>query len=249
VSETKQFAPRRKARPRTHWTREFKLQALARMEDAPDITVLAAELGLSRHLLYVWRRKFRAGGAGALNMPGHPGGAEEAARLVTAALGENASQSRIAELERKVGQQQLDLDFFRAALRHVRETRSKNGVPGGTDSTRWSTRRFSSKALRSSEWSGTSDAVQRTLRGRRALRFHFMGSPIRRQPPLEVGSRRSLYRLRAVPAARTGCPTAFDEIYCLIRNNNLYQGNKSTRPRPPCKTTSRNSCCKISSCP
>jgi transposase-like protein len=30
---------------------------------------------------------------------------------------------RIAELERKIGQQQLELDFFRAALRHVRELR------------------------------------------------------------------------------------------------------------------------------
>jgi transposase-like protein len=30
-----------------------------------------------------------------------------------------AAAGRIAELERKIGQQQLELDFFRAALRHV----------------------------------------------------------------------------------------------------------------------------------
>jgi transposase len=30
---------------------------------------------------------------------------------------------RIAELERKIGHQQLELDFFRAALRHVRDLR------------------------------------------------------------------------------------------------------------------------------
>jgi hypothetical protein len=30
-----------------------------------------------------------------------------------------AAARRIAELEQKIGQQQLDLDFFRAALRHV----------------------------------------------------------------------------------------------------------------------------------
>lgn len=30
---------------------------------------------------------------------------------------------RIVELERKVGQQALELDFFRAVLRHVREAR------------------------------------------------------------------------------------------------------------------------------
>ena len=43
---------------------------------------------------------------------------------------------RIEELERKIGQQQLDLDFFRAALRHVRERRLKKGEPGDTTSTR-----------------------------------------------------------------------------------------------------------------
>ena len=136
MPKPEQRRARRKARPRTRWTRDFKLKVLARMEEAPDITALAGELGLSRHLLYVWRRKYRAGGAGALNMPGHPGGAEAAARAVTPPLGETASQSRIAELERKVGQQQLDLDFFRAALRHVGDARQKKGGPGGTGSTR-----------------------------------------------------------------------------------------------------------------
>jgi hypothetical protein len=39
-------------------------------------------------------------------------------------------------LERKIGQQQLELDFFRAALRHVREQRPTKGGPGETPSTR-----------------------------------------------------------------------------------------------------------------
>jgi hypothetical protein len=33
------------------------------------------------------------------------------------------AQRRVADLERKIGQQQVDLDFFRRALRHVRERR------------------------------------------------------------------------------------------------------------------------------
>jgi len=45
-------------------------------------------------------------------------------------------QGRIADLERKIGQQQLELDFFRAALRQVREQRLKQGEPGETPSTR-----------------------------------------------------------------------------------------------------------------
>jgi transposase len=50
------------------------------------------------------------------------------------------AQRRIAELERKVGQQQVDLDFFQQALRHVREAGRPTGAPGGTASTRSSKR-------------------------------------------------------------------------------------------------------------
>jgi hypothetical protein len=50
------------------------------------------------------------------------------------------AQRRIAELERKIGQQQVDLDFFQRALRQVRELRQHSGVPGGTASTRSSKR-------------------------------------------------------------------------------------------------------------
>jgi HTH-like domain len=38
------------------------------------------------------------------------------------------SSQRVAELERKIGEQQLALDFFRAALRHVRERRRTRGA-------------------------------------------------------------------------------------------------------------------------
>jgi hypothetical protein len=35
--------PGRKNRPKTRWTREFKLQALSRMAEAPDVTALASD--------------------------------------------------------------------------------------------------------------------------------------------------------------------------------------------------------------
>jgi hypothetical protein len=47
-----------------------------------------------------------------------------------------AARRRIAELERKVGQQQLDLDFFRAALQHVEAPMPLNGGRTGKASTR-----------------------------------------------------------------------------------------------------------------
>ena len=59
-----------------------------------------------------------------------PGG--EAAALAEA-------RGRIATLERKIGQQQLELDFFRQALRHFkteRRTTPGSGAPASTPSSR-----------------------------------------------------------------------------------------------------------------
>lgn len=47
-----------------------------------------------------------------------------------------AAEARIAELERKVGRQALELDFFRRALRHFRKARQPDDGHGVTASTR-----------------------------------------------------------------------------------------------------------------
>jgi hypothetical protein len=57
------------------------------------------------------------------------------ARGVAAKAGDLADARRqVAELQRKVGQQQLDLDFFKQALRHIEESRRPNSGPGVTAS-------------------------------------------------------------------------------------------------------------------
>lgn len=130
---------KKKGERKTHWTREFKLRAVSLMEEAQDITALAVELGCRRGLLYLWRKQYRAGGAEGLRSIGRRPAVSHVVDAVPVASGPAAAvseQDRIAELERKVGQQQLDLDFFRTALRHVREQRRMNGGPGGTGSTR-----------------------------------------------------------------------------------------------------------------
>jgi transposase len=133
VSKTKS-----KPRPKTRWPREFKLGAVARMDETGNITALAKELGVERKLLYIWRDKFQSGGAGALQPIGRPlnvaGFLEEVSSPSPPASAETR-QRRIEELERKIGQQQLELDFFHAALRRVREQRLKKGEPGETPST------------------------------------------------------------------------------------------------------------------
>jgi transposase-like protein len=138
------------------FSREFKLSALARMEAGANVSALARELGVRRKYLYQWRERFRLGGPVALRSRGRPTKAEQLAMgnggpealpaaspvmPAAAPLDELAlAQRRIAELERKIGQQQVDLDFFQRALRHVREARRLTGAAGASVSTRSSKR-------------------------------------------------------------------------------------------------------------
>ena len=132
---------RKKSEPRTkrRWSREFKLSAVSRMSEAVSVKALADELNVRPELLYDWHRRYRSGGAAALRSMGRPSNGASAFAAPSPPLppsSPGAGQRRIEELERKIGQQQLDLDFFRAALRHVREARLKKGGPGGTASSR-----------------------------------------------------------------------------------------------------------------
>jgi hypothetical protein len=44
------------------------------------------------------------------------------------------ARRQIAELERTVGRQQVDLDFFKQALQHIEASRRPSDGPGGTAS-------------------------------------------------------------------------------------------------------------------
>src|SRR5258706_13161646 len=114
------------------------------MAAGDNFCALARELKLRRKLLYEWRDQLRAGGPAALRSPGRPRKvalAEEAAPGETVPPGElAAARARIADLERKIGQQQLDLDFFKRALRQVRASRRPSDGPGATASTHSSKR-------------------------------------------------------------------------------------------------------------
>jgi transposase len=128
------------------FSREFKLEAVRRILAGERIKALSQELNVLRKDLYAWRDLFRAGGAAALRPLGRP---RKGAAVVTAkvterardvAAGDIAAPERVAELERKIGQQQIELDFFRQALRRVKEARRPNAGPGVTGSTRSSKR-------------------------------------------------------------------------------------------------------------
>jgi transposase len=132
------------------FSRAFKLGIVDRMLAGERVSALARELKLSSSKeLYIWRKRFLTGGPEALRGPGRPCKAE-AACLAGSGSGAKApdtpaaeltkAQRRIAELERKVGQQQVELDFFQRALRQVRGARRPSAGPGVTVSTRSSKR-------------------------------------------------------------------------------------------------------------
>jgi transposase-like protein len=128
------------------FSREFKLEAVRRILAGERIKTLSQELKVLRKDLYAWRDLFRAGGAEALRPLGRPrkDAAVVAARVRErardVAAGDLGAPERVAELERKIGQQQIELDFFRQALRRVKEARRPNAGPGVTGSTRSSRR-------------------------------------------------------------------------------------------------------------
>jgi transposase-like protein len=120
------------------FSQEVKLAMVRRMLAGENVIALARELKVKAKDLYRWRSKFRAGGAAALRGPGRGGGKPVPDDPPDAKLAK--AQRRIAELERKIGQQQVELDFFRQALRQVRGQRRPSDGPGAGPSTRSSRR-------------------------------------------------------------------------------------------------------------
>jgi len=122
--------------PQRAFSTQFKERVVLRLEAGERLSAVADELGIRRKLLYQWRHAYRKQGVAGLNRkrgpkpgakgsgsppgrasPGSPSGAD--GEPVGARPGGELAQAkaRIAELERVIGRQQVDLDFFRIALR------------------------------------------------------------------------------------------------------------------------------------
>jgi transposase-like protein len=122
------------------FTTEFKERAVLRLEAGEPFSALAAELGVRRKLLYDWAKAYRAHGAAGLNRKRgpKPGGRRSSppADRTTPADPLAQAQARVAELERLVGRQQVDLDFFRRALRLTDADSPSGTVPISTRSSK-----------------------------------------------------------------------------------------------------------------
>lgn len=121
------------------YSREFKLSAVKRALAGESVAALSRELGLPDGHVYKWCRHYRAGGVEALRPACRP---RRGTGVLDIEAGKDlaTARKRISELERKVGQQQVELDFFRAALRQVEGARQPSDGPGARASTRSSRR-------------------------------------------------------------------------------------------------------------
>lgn len=125
---------------RRAFSREFKLKVIERLAAGESGTALGLELSIKRTIIYRWRDAFRDGGAEALRSKrGRPPKLEalamDRARGVAAKAHDlTEARRQIGELQKKVGQQQLDLDFFKQALRHFEGSRQPNIGSGVTAS-------------------------------------------------------------------------------------------------------------------
>jgi transposase len=107
------------------FTREFKLAAIRRLEEGVSIAEVARALEVNPNVLHRWRREFRQGPGNAF--PGH---------------GQRRwSEGRIAELERKIGQQAMEIDFLEKVLQRFKERPLPLADNGGSTSTSRSKRR------------------------------------------------------------------------------------------------------------
>ena len=113
---------------------------MQRLEAGESASGLAAELGVRRKLLYDWQKAYRREGVAGLNRKrgpkpkGQRAGAVPDRKPAGDALSQ--AQTRIAELERLVGRQQVDLDFFRRALRLTDADSPSGTAPTSTRSSK-----------------------------------------------------------------------------------------------------------------
>ena len=121
---------------RRTFSQEVRLGYVERMAAGEVVSALARELGVHRQLLYKWRDAVRRHGPEPRRR-GRPKAArvlESSDRAKGHKAVDRAAAARIAELERLVGRQELELRFFQRALREIEASRRPSDGSGATAS-------------------------------------------------------------------------------------------------------------------
>jgi transposase len=100
---------------RRKFTREMKLTAIQQLERGAAAGEVARAFEINANLLHRWRKEFRHG-------PGNAFPGEGKRRW---------DETKVAQLERKVGQQTLEIDFLKGCLQRIEEQRMLQALTGG----------------------------------------------------------------------------------------------------------------------
>ena len=99
---------------RRKFTRELKMAAIQQLEAGSSVAEVARAFEINPNLLHRWRKEFRHGPGNAF-----PG------------IGKRRwEETRIAQLERKVGQQTVEIDFLKGCLQRIEEQRMLQALTG-----------------------------------------------------------------------------------------------------------------------
>ena len=109
---------------RRKFTNEFKLAAIEQIESGKSLARVARELEVHENTLRRWKQEYQQ----------HPGQAFPG-------LGNVRTPPREAQLERKIGQMTLEIDFLKKALQRVEEQRLLDNAGVGSRSTRRSNKK------------------------------------------------------------------------------------------------------------
>ena len=104
---------------RRKFSGEFKQAAIRQIAGGKSAAEVARALEVHPSDLYRWRRELDQHGLQAFTGSGR----------------KRADEDRVAELERKVGRQALEIDFLKRALQHVEEQRLLRALSNGAPST------------------------------------------------------------------------------------------------------------------
>jgi transposase-like protein len=110
---------------RRKFTKEFKQTAVRRLNSGQSMAEVARALEVHPSDLHRWKRELQDHGERAFSGAGK----------------KRAEETKVAELERKIGQQTVEIDFLKRALQHVEEQRLLRALSNGAPSTRRSKKR------------------------------------------------------------------------------------------------------------
>jgi len=110
---------------RRQFTKEFKEAAVRRLELGASLAEVARACEVNPNVLQRWRRELRDYGTRAFQGNGKS----------------RVEESQLAEWERKVGRQAMEIDFLRRCLQHVEEQRKLQALTTRGSSTPTSRKR------------------------------------------------------------------------------------------------------------